>query len=158
MLKCSITAAFISGLWVVWKFTSWRFRYCWTVALTNSVLLSDCMLISFLFWNKNFKADVIQVAVLSFRGTLEADCENISNTFRRYFYLSLYFASELKYARSISQTSSIFVTVYGLRWNLFLQVCVKCTCSDLTTNFLLPFSYFYRTLLTLLLSRTLLDV
>ena len=79
-------------------------------------------------------------------------------TFKMYLYLSLNFERELKSARSISQTSSIFVTVQGLRRNLFLTSCVKCTCSDLTANLQIPFSYFYSLLLTLLLTLILLEV
>ena len=70
--------------------------------------------------NKDFKAAVIEVAVLYFRGMLQAYRENMSIKFKRYLYLSLYFESELKSARSISQTSSIFVTVYEFLGNLFL--------------------------------------
>ena len=158
LLNRSITAPFMSGLWVVWKFTLCRFRYCWTLALTNSVPLSDCIVIGFLFWNNDFKADVIEVPVLSFKGTLQAYRENMSMTFKRYLGLSLYFERELKSARSISQTSSIFVTVYGLRGNLFLTGCARCTCFDLTATLPHPFSYFCWPLLTLLLNRTLLHV
>ena len=43
LLKPSIMAPFVSVLWVVWKFTPWRFSYCWTVELTNSVPLSVYM-------------------------------------------------------------------------------------------------------------------
>ena len=108
------------GLWVEWKPTPWRFKYCWSVSLTNSVPLSDCILIGFLLWNKVFKAAVIELAVLSFRGTLQAYLANMSIMFKRYLYLSLCFERELKSARSISQTSSIFVTVYKFLGNLFL--------------------------------------
>ena len=41
----------------------------------------------------------------------------MSITFKRYLYFSFYFERELKSARSISQTSSILFTVYGLRGN-----------------------------------------
>jgi len=128
--KRSTTEPFMSGLWVVWKPTPWRFKYCWTVALTHSVPLSDCILIGFLFWNKDFKSAVIEVAVLSFRVTLLAYRENMSIIYERYFYLSLYFERELKFARSTSETPSIFATVYRFLGNLFLtglyKVYVSC--------------------------------
>ena len=151
-------APFMSGLWVVWKFTPWRFRYCWTVALRNSVPSSDCIVIGFLFWNKDFKAAVIEVPVFSFIGTLQAYRENISMTFKRYLCLSLYFERELKSARSISQTSSMFVTVCRFRANLLRACLCKCTCLDLTATPSHLFYYFYWPLLTLLLTRTLLRV
>ena len=134
LLKRSIIAPFISGLWVVWKFTPCWFRYRWTAELTNSVPLSDCRVMGFLFRNKDFKAVVIYVAVLSFSGTLQAYRENPSMTFKRYLCLSLYFERELKSARSISQISSIFVTVYGFRGNVLVHFYEQCTRPDLTAT------------------------
>ena len=55
LLKLSIKAPFMLELWVIWKFTPWRLRYCWSDALANSVPLSHCMVIGFLFWNKTLK-------------------------------------------------------------------------------------------------------
>ena len=65
---------------------------------SNSVPLSHCVVISF----------------------LHAYRENMSMMFKSYLYLSLYLVREIKSGRYISQTSSIFVTVYGMRGNLFV--------------------------------------
>ena len=113
-------ASLLSGLWFVWKITPWFFKYCWRVAWTNSVPLSGSIVIRYLFWNKDFETHVSWVLVLSFRGTLPLTFQNISITFKRYLYLSLYFERGLKSARSISLASSIFVTVNGFIGNLFL--------------------------------------
>jgi len=64
VLKRSTMAHFMSRLFVVWKVTPWRFKYCWAVALTNSVPSSDCMVIGYLFWNIYFKTVLIEVQVL----------------------------------------------------------------------------------------------
>ena len=44
-------------------------RYCWAIALTNSVPLSDCLVIRFLSRNKYFNAVVMEVPDLSFSGS-----------------------------------------------------------------------------------------
>ena len=75
--------------------------------------------------NKNIEAALIQIAVVSFRGMIQSYRENMSITFKRSLYLSLYFERQLKSARSISQISSIFVTVYGVLRNLFLTALYK---------------------------------
>jgi len=80
------------------------------------------MMIGFPFWNKNFKAAVTDVAVLSFSCTLQACCEDTSVTLKRYLYLS-YLEWKRKSARSISQTSSIFgVDSYRLLYIYLLTV------------------------------------
>jgi len=70
--KHSTMSPFMSAVWVVWELTPWRFKYWWAVALTNSVPLSDCIVIYPLFWNNGFKAADIEETVLSFRVTLQA--------------------------------------------------------------------------------------
>ena len=97
--------------------------YCCIVALTNKVPMTDCMVIGFLFSNKVFKADVIELSVLSFRRALQASRENMSITFKRYLYLSFYFERELKTARSISKKSSIFLLYKDFVGNFLAGLC-----------------------------------
>ena len=63
LLNPSTMAPFMSGLSVVWKLTPWLFKYRWTVSLTNSMPLCDCIVIGFLYWSKDLKADVIELPV-----------------------------------------------------------------------------------------------
>jgi len=133
-------------------------NYCWTVALTNSVHLSDCTLICILFWNKVFKAAVIAVADLSFMGTLQAYRDYMSLTFNWYLFLLLNFERELKTARSISQTSTIFVTIDGFLGKLFLTSLYKVYVSWPDNHSSTVFYYIYRPLPTLQLNQTLLCV
>ena len=99
------------------------------------------MVISLLFRNKDFKVHVIEVPILSFGGTLQTYRENKYMKFKRYLYLS-YLSSELKSARCISKASSIFISVEDCAVIFFGQVCVNCTCFDLTTTLPHPFLIF----------------
>ena len=76
-------------------------------------MVSDC-----LSRNKNFNIIMMEIPILFFSGELQAYWEIISMTFKMYLNLSLRFERELKSAIPISNTSSIFVTIYGLRGNL----------------------------------------
>ena len=101
-----------------------------TYSLTLQVLLYSCinkfgaLVRLYLNWlstfKKDFKTAMIEVSVLSMRGRLQAKRENMSFKTKRYLYLSLNFEWELISARSISQKSLIFVTVYGILGKLFL--------------------------------------
>jgi len=93
LIRRSITAPFYVGIVSHVKIYSLTFQVLLDSCIKKSVHLSDCMVICFLFCNNDFKADVIDVAVLSFRATLQTYRENISMTFKRYLYLSLYFES-----------------------------------------------------------------
>jgi len=158
VLKHLITAPFMSGLWVLWKFIPLCSRYCCTVALTNSVPLSDCMVIGFLFWNNDFKADATEVAVLSFRCTLQAHQEYTSMIFKSYLYLSLYLFGNL-YLQYPTHVHHQYLLQYtDCEGFFFAHVCAECMCSGLKTTLPHPVSYFHGTLLTMLLNRTILGV
>jgi len=83
------------------KTYSLTFQVMLTVALTNLVPLSDCIVTSFLFLNKDFRTAVIEVTVFSLIGMLQTKRENMSITFKRYLYLSLYFKRGIQSARPI---------------------------------------------------------
>ena len=65
----------------------------------------------------------MEVPVFAFSGTPYAYRENMSMTFKRYLNLWLCIERELKSARSISQISSIFVTITDYEESFYEQVC-----------------------------------
>ena len=148
LLKLSVTAPFITILWVVWKFNPWRFRFCLTVELSNSEPLFYCMVIGFLFRNKFLQIWYDWFTGIFFYSHAPSTPREKFLWFEGVFWLVV-FDGELKSARSISHISSIFLQHNDCAVISFLHVCANCTCSAMTAINQHPVSYIYLLLLTL---------
>ena len=113
--------------------------YFWTVALTNSVPLYDCMVIVFLFWNKNFEFHVIELPCI----LLTHDKHTAKICIWR---LKVIFTCILRGNLNLqNHFPDIFNIFYSIRISQDLsyeRVCVKCTCYDWQPLFNIPFLHF----------------
>jgi hypothetical protein len=100
----------------------------------------------------------MEVPVLSFSRTLQAYRENMSMTFKRYLYFSFISKRNLSLQDQFPKHHQYLLQYTDYEETFYVQVCVRYTCSGLTTTPPHPFFKFYWPLLALLLTHTLLHV